>query len=390
MTDRPLTGKCWRLVTLVLAGCGLLAGVGGCENGAERISLAELYAREQGLQAQADVSVEPQQLALTDYQPYQLQIGDVLLVQMTGLGESPYDATGVQVRIHEDGTISLPLVGRVAVAGLTLAQAEAALIDAHVPAVATDLAVFVQLAQQGGTSVLVLGAAAAPGLVSLDTNERNILYAMQQVGGFNPSATGRLRMKPIRPERPEVVYNFNDINDVRRALLAPPLESGDMIVVEASPPHAVYVTGLVNAPGAIAIPPGSEISALQAIATAGGTQPYLDVKEATLIRELPDGETVHVKVDLEALQDGKAPDIALASGDILELPHTPDTLFQEWFVRNVLVGPFSVGVRYDPLAQYNANRAIDADRGDNDFSDAIRRAIGTTIPEAFIPPPQAP
>jgi polysaccharide export outer membrane protein len=281
----------------------------------------------------------------------------------------------------------LPVVGEVEVGGLTFAQAEEAIIAAHVPDVVTELAVFIQLADRGGTSVLVLGAATQPGLVLLDSNQRNLLYALQQVGGFNPAATGTVRLRPIRPERPEVAYNLNDINDVRRALQAPPLEPGDMLIVEAAAPSAVYVTGLVNAPGAISLPPGSKMSALQAVSTAGGTQPYLDVKEATLIRELENGERVHVKVDYQKLKKGEIPDVQFAAGDILHLPHTPDTMFQEWFTRNVLIGPFSVGVRYDPLQQYNTNRAIDAD-DDGSFSDTIRRSISTTIPEIFIPPPQ--
>ena len=55
-------------------------------------------------------------------------------------------------------------------------------------------------------------------------------------------------------------------------------------------------------------------------------------------------------------------------------------------LRRTHVGPFSVGVRYDPLAQYNANRALE-NTFPGGLKNSIRNSIGSTIPQLLIPPP---
>jgi hypothetical protein len=147
------------------------------------------------------------------------------------------------------------------------------------------------------------------------------------------------------------------------------------------------VGGLVNRPGPILIPPQSTLSVLRAVTAAGGLREYLRVKDATLVRALPNGEQVHVKLNFDDMLAGRAPDLALRPGDILNIPQTASTLTQEWFLRNMLLGPFNVGLRYDPLAQYNANRVLktQADGGDG-LLQGIRTTLGTSLPEAFVPP----
>lgn len=380
----------------VMVSCGALAAwliAAGCAAPDQRISVAEMQAREQAVVPAEPVAVTQEELGLTDFHPYQVGAGDVLEIRMTGLREDPYAETGLIARVHEDGTISLPVVGRIEVQGRELGAVEEAIIAAHVPDVVRDLAVFVQLTGPENTTVLVQGAASAPGLVRLPQNERNLLYALAEAGGFGSQSTGRVWLKPIRPERQDVLYDLNDVNDLRRALLGPPLEPGDVLLVETAENSAIYISGLVNRPGPIMIPPQSTLSVVRAISAAGGLREYIDVKEATLVREMPDGEQVHVKLDLGDMLKGRAPDLALKPGDVLQLPHTLDTFTQEWFFRNVLVGPFSVGVRYDPLAQYNANRAIEADEGlggNASLTSSIRTSLATSIPSLVVSPPPQP
>ncbi len=182
-----------------------------------------------------------------------------------------------------------------------------------------------------------------------------------------------------------MAYNLADVNDVRRALLGPTLDSGDVLVVEGQEASAVFVSGIVNTPGPVVVPPHSTLSVQRAIAAAGGIRDLLDPKEATLVRVLPDGQQVQVKLDLGAMLAGNAQDIALRPGDILRIPYTADTFIQEWFFKNMLLGPFSVGVRYDPLSQWNANRAIDASREGGTWSNVFRSSLSSSIPYIFAP-----
>jgi hypothetical protein len=100
---------------------------------------------------------------------------------------------------------------------------------------------------------------------------------------------------------------------------------------------------------------------------------------------VPDGRQVFVKLELDKILSGAVPDVALHPGDVVHVPTTAGTFAQEWFLRNVLLGPFAVGVHYDPLAQYNANRAIDAANNDS-LEQGLIQSIGSGIPGIFVPP----
>lgn len=355
-----------------------------------RISLAEMAELEEQALAGEPVGIEPQKLALTEFQPYKVRPGDILTIQMTGLMEDRYALTSLQVRVHQDGRISLPIVGFVDIAGLDLGQAEETIIEAHVPQIVKDLAVYVQLVRLEATTVLVLGAVAKPGLVPLGENERNVLYALASAGGFSFSGSGRVRLKPISPEREEVVYNLSDVNDVRRALLAPPLASGDILEVEAADSSVVYLTGLLNAPGPIPVPPQKTMPLTRAVAAAGGVVDLLQPKEATLWRTLPDGQQVRARVDIASILDGESPDLALRAGDILDVPHTADTRFRMWFAQNIRLGPFGITAMYDPVADYRARILRDRDNDGNLFRQSFLYTLGSGIPEVLIPPVTAP
>ena len=335
----------------------------------------------------ADECGPPMPVTLADNNPYRVQPGDVLELTLIGLQEDRYAPTVLRVRVHDNGEIELPVVGGVAVAKLTLEEAEQAIERAHVPSVVKSLAVFVDPVNRETTTVLVQGAVAHPGLVELKPDERNLLYAIVAAQGFWPEASGKVRVRHASGDRPEMLYDLNDPTHIRAALAAPPLETGDLVIVEAAEQSAVYMTGLIQRPGPLILPDGSELSVLRAIAAAGGIREYINVKEGTLVRRLANGEQVHVKLALGDMLAGKAPDIALKPGDILEVPHTADTLAQEWFVRNIQLGPFSLQLRYDPLAQYNANRAISANsRNGGTLNNAIRTSLATTIPSVIVPP----
>lgn len=378
-------------------GTALLAALalGACAAD-KRISIMELEDLERAAMQVPPTPVEHGALALAELQPYTVGPGDVLSIRMYGLAEERYTPTTLELRVQDDGAILMPVVGPVRLAGLNLRQVEQALIAAHTPGVVKDLSVYVQLIEPESTTVLVLGTVATPGLVRLKHNERNVVYALATAGGFGSTATaggfssansGRVHVRPIRPEREPVVYNLNDVNDVRLALLAPPLESGDMVIVEPAESNAVYVTGLVNAPGAVPVPVNGSLSLVRTIAAAGGVRDFLDPPEATLWRRLPDGQQVRVKVELADVLAGHSPDFALRAGDVLDVPHTPETRFREWVAANIRIGPFGVTAMYDPVADYRA-RVL---RGDQfRESGTIRRSLlhglGTGFGDLVLPP----
>ncbi len=358
----------------------------GCTD--NRMSFSEFQELERESAAVEPVRVDPAVLGLTELRPYSLGRGDILSISLLGLS-GPYAETAVRARVHDDGRILLPLVGPLSVAGLTVAEVERRVYDAYVPQYVKDLTVFVELVGPETTTVVVVGATGQPGLVPLRSNERNILYAVARAGGFGPAGSGLVRVRPIDPDRPEETYDLADVNDLRRALTAPPLNSGDLVTVEPAPVSAIYVTGLLNAPGPIPVPKDGKLPISRAIAAAGGLVDFLEPQEATLWRRLPDGRQVRTRLVIADIMAGRAPDFDLLPGDLLEVPHTLDTRLRQWAAQNIRIGPFGVTAVYDPVADYRA-RVLRGDNGGDNWRRSLLHTLGTGVPELIVPPVPAP
>ena len=370
---------------IVLAGV-LTAALAGCSDD-NRITMDALHELEsqisREMQERSVKELAPEQVALTEIRAETVGPGDVLTLTITG-ANGPYLVNNVRVRVNENGQIRLPLVGTLKVGGLDMNGVEQVVIDAHVPDFVKDLTVFAELTLPEATTVLVVNAGGQPELVTLRSNERNVLYALALSARATQGASGRVTVRSVRPEREAVVYNLTQADGARRALLAPPLESGDTVFVEAAPTYSVFLTGLVNAPGPLALPPDSSISVARAIASAGGLIDFLDPQEATLWRELPDGEQVRVKVNIADILAGKSPDFDLHVGDILDVPHTAETRFRDWILQNIRIGPFSLGGHYDVVNQFNFRRALNDNN--RSFGQSALDNVLFSLPNAIVPP----
>lgn len=356
----------------------------GCPPDDTRITYQEYQQRASGIEEEkTPVGVNTQQLPLSEIKPYQLGSGDVINLTMVGL-QDEFSQTDLRVRVTADGLIHLPLAGSVNVRGKNLQEAEKAIFDAYVPRFTKSLSVYAELSGPEGTTVIVVGAAGEPGLVKLRSNERNPLYAVEQAGGFFRGASGRIIVKPIRSPENVASYNLLDIDDITRIMNAPPLMSGDMVTIEEADANIVYVTGLVNTPIPVAVPHQGKISVARAIAAAGGLRDFLDPPEATLWRRMENGEQVRVKLELAALMNGETEDILLAAGDILDIPHTPETRFREWFANNIVFGPFGMTAVYDPVSDFRA-RILADDNNNNIFRQSVISSLGSNLTNLVIP-----
>ena len=341
--DRPGPGRF--AAAKVCFGALLLLGVMGCEH---RISLDEFLEMQQETE-QATTQPAPRFQVQIDKElgPYKVGPSDVLSVSV--IGTTLEDTIPpVQVRVHRDGAIELPMVGKVKVADMELEDVENAIRKAYVETIFPRAVVHVQLVSAEPTTVLVTGAVAAPGLVQLRRTERNLLYAIVAAGGVSSTASGRVTLCRIRQSGKKVTLNVTDPEELKEALALAPLKNGDILTVEAATPNTIFVGGLVNAPSPQPYPQGVKVTVLQAIAAAGGLRTDVLPREATLIRNMPGRGDVHVKLDMNRIQKGKDPNIALAAGDILWVPHTFETRVQEWISRNIYVrGGVSADVTYN-------------------------------------------
>ena len=88
----------------------------------------------------------------------------------------------------------------------------------------------------------------------------------------------------------------------------------------------VYVVGEVNKSGGFVLEGGESVSALQALALAGGITKTASLRHAKLLCAANGevGNRKEIPVDLQKILEGKAPDLAIHAQDILFIPtNTP-------------------------------------------------------------------
>jgi protein involved in polysaccharide export with SLBB domain len=281
--------------------------------------------------------------------PYKAGPGDVIHVVIVGLAQDT-QFPPLDVRLDNNGDVEMPGVGKIHLAGLELQDVERVIRDAYVPKVYRQAVVNAMVLDANMVNVLVVGAVTSPGLVRLKRTECNLLYAMAGAGGAVESASGAVSLKRLRQPSQGVTLNLREPQGLQAALALAPLESGDIITVEAAIPNTIFVGGLVNAPRPQLYPQGVKMTVLQILAASGGLRTDVTPREATLIRRMPDGTDVQVKLNLDRLTTGRSPNLTLAAGDILWVPDTIETRVQDWINRNVF---FRMGATVN--AGYNAN-----------------------------------
>ena len=268
--------------------------------------------------------------------PYRLGHNDVLEVSLAGLeGET---ATSIyRARVDRRGEIDLPIVGAIKVGGMEIADAEDAVKNAYVPGIVRAMSVNIAVLDYDLANVVVTGAATTPGLVPLRRSERNLLYAVANAGGVSNEASGRVTLSRVRNPGQHLTFDLRDPIGVAEALNAGPLQNGDIVEVQPAMPNVVFVGGLVNRPGAQVFPNGVPYTLLQVLASASGLRTDILPNEGYLVRRMPDGSDVRVKLNLDRIQSGEDENIVMAPGDILWVPHTVGTRVHEFINRNVFV-----------------------------------------------------
>ena len=213
---------------------------------------------------------------------YQLGAGDAIRILVF---QNP-DLT-TETRVTENGSVTFPIVGTVAVGGLTIPDAERAIAAAlRAQKVIEAPQVNIVLLQNRGNQVSVLGAVARPGRFPLETADMRLSEMLATAGGITAAGadvvvlTGRRDGKPFRREIDVPSVFLQD-----RADLDVPLAGGDVIYVHTR--AMFYVYGEVQKPGAYRVERGMTIR--QALAAGGG--PTTRGTERALCLYRPGGES---------------------------------------------------------------------------------------------------
>jgi len=250
------------------------------------------------------------------------------------------------VRVSPEGTVTLPMVNEVAVAGLD-EQGAARAIEAALVAKGMLLhpQVSVLVTGYAGQDVSVLGEVTRPGVYPYTLHHR-LLDLISAAAGLSPNA-GRLVNVFHRndPKTPHPVVLDPGGTDTA-ADHNPELSPGD--TVQVSRAGLVYVIGDVVRPGGFPVDPAQGLTVVQALSLAWGPSQNAAAGKAILIREQKGGRTL-TTLNLGRMLHGQDPDQPIHDRDILFVP--------------------------DSMAKNLWNRTMEA---------AIQSAVGVTIYSALV------
>ncbi len=222
-----------------------------------------------------------------------------------------------QVRVSAAGTVTLPLIGEIQLAGLD-EPAAAQAIEAALLAKGMLLhpVVTVHVTASAAQDVSVLGEVTHPGVYPYGFHHR-LLDLVAEASGLTPGA-GRVVN----------VFHRDDLKTAHPVILDPTgadpasdhnpeLSPGDTLQVSRA--GLVYVVGDLIRPGGFTIDPAQEITVVQAISLAWGPSQNAALTKAILIREQKGGRTI-TALNLKRMLRGLDPDLPIHDRDIIFVP----------------------------------------------------------------------
>ena len=237
-----------------------------------------------------------------------LNSGDVLAVRIFGVPDF-----APPVRISVDGTIQLPLIGVVPVAGLTINRTEDLIAERLINAgMYKNPQVTVQVTETASQFATVAGELHA--IVPL-SGDRRLLEVLAAAGSLPPTASHIITILRPGVEKPIVVDLGTD--PTRSAEANIPIRPRDTILI--SRVGVVYILGAFKSQGAIPLQQNSPLTLMQATALSGGAGFEGKYKDLRIVRTIG-LERKLVTVDIKKVLDGKAPDPVLQADDIVFLP----------------------------------------------------------------------
>ena len=175
----------------------------------------------------------------------------------------------VKVRILKTGEASFPLIGSVAVGGLSVATAAEKIRSLYAKDYLVDPKLNLTVDEYATEYISVIGAVKVPGQIPMPVSGKlDLASAMATAGGLNENADAN-GIQLVRASGSTSTFSMDAIQGpAGRTQLA----SGDRIIVNQSAfvGKSVTVLGCVGKPGPVAFPLKGKLDLVNAIAFAGG------------------------------------------------------------------------------------------------------------------------
>lgn len=361
----------WRLGRWGLPVGLLMIAASGCQSGTYRAAnLPPQFCCPPSMNSE---EVNLSAISGANYNSSLIAPGDLLEVTIaTGLVEDA--PVPLKTRVADNGSISLPMIGPVHVAGLEAFEA-----GETVESQAIERGIYrrpqanVEIEQKAVNRVTVLGKVNEPGTHEIPRGATDLLTALAAAGGLAEDAGTLVEIRRQSPsmlaesggDSPDGVQlaayeqgrpfgppaadlpmgqhypsttapsgGRHPLGTVQVDLANPQqtaqhdlrLQDGDVVHVFPRPERMVYVGGLVREPGKFEIPRNRDLDLLQAVQMAGDkSSPVAD--KVVVIRHVPDRpEPIVIKAKLSGAKRNGRENIRLAAGDVVSVEQTPATV----------------------------------------------------------------
>ncbi len=237
------------------------------------------------------------------------------------------------IPVGADGFITVPMIGRVHAAGLTVEQLETEL-SKRLTKYVTNAQVTVLVSDFRSQPVSVMGAVNTTGVLQL-RGRKTLMEVISMAGGLRTDAGGVVIITrdlshgalPLPNAKTDATghistasVNLREIMNGRKAEENLVVEPNDVLTVPKA--QLIYVLGEVGKPGGFVLDDHDTLSSLQCVALAGGLMRTAAPKKARILRLEPGSpQRKEIAADLSKIMDGKSPDVSLHADDILFIPN---------------------------------------------------------------------
>ncbi len=218
--------------------------------------------------------------------------------------------------VADDGRVALPLLGKIALAGLTPGQAEA-LIKGELESKYMNKAdVTVEVIEYGNRPISVIGAVTHPGRINATANI-TLIQALTQAGGLGAGYGKALYVLRTGHNglTEQIAVDIEDLMVNGNPDLNLPLAPNDVVNVPVDTPIVIYILGEVMHPGPVQFRRSQTPTLLQALASAGG--PTDRASRYAIIKRRTGSRETSLKVNFRAIAGGDKNDEELQDNDTI-------------------------------------------------------------------------
>jgi polysaccharide export outer membrane protein len=241
-----------------------------------------------------------------------LTIGDMISIRV--FADTDYSTA---VRINNDGTVLLPLIGIVHLEGLSVTKAEQLIAEKLVAdGMYNNPQVTLQITEGPNSVVTIVGETHA---VVPIVGSRRLLDVLSTAGGLPTTASHVITIDRPGVTQPIVIDLGTD--PLRSSFANIPVFPGDTIVVSRI--GIVYIFGSFKGSlGTIPLNAYTPLTLTEATALSGGVTFDARYSDLRIIRTVGNHRTVAV-YNIKKVLNGKVPDPILQPNDIVYLPPVP-------------------------------------------------------------------